>query len=345
MERGSRIVIAAPRRPGRSAGNQVTAARWARRLTELDHHSQVATVDQGNDLGPEVVAQLEQADVLIALHAGRTAAVSRWWKAHRPDRPLIVALTGTDLYHDLPDDDAAMSSCLGADRLVVLQSLAIDVLTELHPAFGAKARLISQSVDRDLPVRRPVPDEIRVAVLAHLRAVKDPLLAAIAASQLPPESRVRVHLAGAANDEWRRRAQAEAAANPRFCWQGELDPDGALGLVASAHALVSTSRLEGGPNAITEAIALGVPVLATRVDGNVGLLGRDYPGLFEVGDSAGLARLLRSVETSTSLVAELHGRILELQPVVEPAAERRAWAALLAGLGRLGRSPRSDRPR
>ena len=77
---------------------------------------------------------------------------------------------------------------------------------------------------------------------------------------------------------------------PRYRWLGALSQAAARRAIARARALVHMSRMEGGANVVIEAVRSGVPVLASRIDGNVGLLGADYDGYFPVGDAAALAR-------------------------------------------------------
>jgi putative glycosyltransferase (TIGR04348 family) len=303
-------------------------------LGSLGHEVEVVAVDESAPQPrPELLDGLARADVLVALHARRSAAAVRWWTGRHPDRPLVVALSGTDLYRDMPDDADAMASVAAAHALIVLQRAALDRVECLCPGSGEKAFVVHQSVDRPLPARRPAPGELRVVVLAHLREVKDPLLAARAARRLAPASRVTVHHAGQApDDRWERVALGEAEANPRYTWHRELDRRAALDLLASGHALACTSVTEGGANAVTEAIAVGVPVIGTRMEGNTGLLGDDHPGLVPVGDDASLADLLTALEADPGLIDELQRRTDRLQPLTDPATERAGLADVLASL-------------
>ena len=82
----------------------------------------------------------------------------------------------------------------------------------------------------------------------------------------------------------------------------------------------------------SEAIVCGVPVLATRIGGSVGLLGDSYPGYFEPGDTDGLAALLGRAETDAHYYGELLRTGEVLRPKLSPAAEREAWRLLL-GVG------------
>ncbi len=335
----ARIVIVAPVRPGMNSGNDVTAGRWADHLRALDHQVEVVSVDE---LAPSLTgptqAALSKADVLIALHARRCSTVVDWWTHHRPEQPLIVGLAGTDLYADMPDDLDAMRTVAAADALIVLQSAAVDRLAGFDPRWGAKAHVIHQSVghqsDGNVPERTPQPDEIRVVVLAHLRSVKDPLLAGRAAQLLPATSRIAVHHAGRAHDAtWAEAATELSRDNPRYTWHDELAPDAAMQLLATAHYLACTSRSEGGANVVTEAIAMGVPVIGTDIEGNTGLLGADYPALVPVGDEQALSALLHRLETDSNFVAELQRRTDDLAPMTLPQAERDKISALLDSIG------------
>ena len=329
------IAIASPRRPAQNSGNDVTAERWAERLCALGHRVVVAPVTTTPDepLATSAAAALAEVDGLVALHARRCSAAVRWWRTNRRDRPLIVALAGTDLYLDMPDDPLAMASVEAADRLIVLQEAAIERLAGIDPALAAKASVIHQSVARPLPVANPTGEEFRVVVLAHLREVKDPLLAARATRHLPPSSRIMVHLAGAAHDDrWERQALKEEADNRRFRWHRGLPRSEALSLLASGHVLACTSLLEGGANAVSEAIAIGVPVVGTEIDGNRGMLGDDYPGLVPVGDHEALAALLMTLDSKGDALDDLRRRTAALQPRTRPDVERGAWSALLAEL-------------
>ena len=239
-------------------------------------------------------------------------------------------MTGTDLYGDLPDSKNARSAVDTADRIVVLQPGGVDRIPE---SARAKTHVIRQSVSASSAARAPAVDHFAVAVLAHLREVKDPLCAARAAALLPEDSRVQVTLAGGAIDpEWEGTVREEQAANPRFEWVGELEPPIAAELLGSSHVLVISSLMEGGANVVGEAIVLGVPVFATEVDGNVGLLGADYGGYFPVQDHAVLAELMHRGEMEDGFLDDLATHIEKLQYLFDPALERTALAAVVADL-------------
>ncbi len=327
-----RIALASPVRPGSTSGNDVTAARWARRLTELGHSITIVPIisDPRAGGGSEVVEALSRAELLIALHARRCAVAVAWWHDNRRGRPLVVGLAGTDLYVDLPDDRDAMASLTVADHIVVLQPRAIDRVRSFGRSLADKSSVVYQSVEPPLPPRSIDPSVFSVVVLAHLREVKDPLMSARAARLLPSSSRVVVNHAGVAHDEhWRRLATHESRVNPRYRWLRGLSRPAALELMAASSVVACTSLVEGGSNVVSEALAMGVPVVGTQIDGNTGLLGDDYPGLVPVGDHDALAALLHSLETDPDAQAELQARVGSRQSLTDPAQERSAWAQVI----------------
>jgi putative glycosyltransferase (TIGR04348 family) len=273
----------------------------------------------------------QEVDLLLALHAGKSArSVESFRRAH-PEGPIVVALTGTDVYRELARSTRAKRTLEIADRLVVLQPLA---LRELPPAARGKAKVILQSVERAWPGLDGRGPFFEVLVLTHLRPVKDPLRVALAARRLPASSRIRVtHLGAAMSPALERRARAETDRNHRYRWIGDRSHPEAMRRLARARLLVLTSRLEGGANVISEAVAHGVPVLSSRIAGSLGLLGRDYMGFFEAGDSRGLAVLMRRAEIDPRFLGNLRRHCRRLASLFEPARELAAWRTLLRELG------------
>jgi putative glycosyltransferase (TIGR04348 family) len=314
-----RTFMACPAPPRSRKGNRVTAVRWARILRSLGHR---LTIAQEYDGRP--------CDVLIALHARRSFEAIRHYRRLVPHGPLVVALTGTDLYRDIRTSRRAQRALEMADRLVLLQPRGID---ELPAQLRSKARVIYQSAE---PVGDPAqrnPQIFEVCVLGHLRHEKDPLRAALALRRLPATSRIRIAHAGEALSAfWAERARAAEARDPRYRWLGEVSRAQAQRLLARSRLLVLSSRMEGGANVISEAVVNGVPVLASGISGSIGMLGPGYPGFFPLGDTRALARLLRRAETDARFYARLQEWCARLAPLFAPARERAAWKSLLAEL-------------
>lgn len=314
--------LSEPALKGMVTGNAVSASRWAEILRKLGHSVAVLEAYDG-----------EAVDALVALHARKSAvSIAKFSKTH-PNKPVIVALTGTDLYQDLPDSKKANASLARATHVITLQPGALDVL---DPSIRAKTTVIYQSAKPIVPVIDKAANCFQVCVLAHLRPVKDPLLAADAAAKLPPDSPVRiVHAGAAADDEIRdkiKAAMAAAAENPRYRWIGPIPHQEARLLIARSHILLLTSRLEGGANVLSEALALGVPILASRVAGVAGLLGEGYPGYFPPGDASGLAERLHQAQHDEVYYRRLQIACEKLAPMVAPERELQSWQQLLSSL-------------
>jgi putative glycosyltransferase (TIGR04348 family) len=315
-----KILIVTPAPPESRQGNRVTAVRWTRFLRELGHRVQIDTDYRG-----------QQRDLLIALHARKShAAIKRFGQDH-PGAPIVLALTGTDVYSDIHTSAEARESLQLANLLVVLQPLAGE---ELPKGLRKSVRVIYQSVEppaKRLPPRAGVFD---VCVMGHLRPVKDPFRTALAARLLPDSSRIRVrHLGAALSADMEEAARKEELANPRYRWLGEKPRGQAMRLLGRSRLLSLTSLLEGGANAVGEAVTLSVPVLSSRIAGSIGLLGEDYPGFFPCEDTKALADLLLRAETDAEFYQTLQQHCERQRPLFEPAREREAWRQLLAELG------------
>jgi len=320
-----RIVIVTPAPPGSRHGNRNTAQRWAAHLRALGHRVDIVQQWTGQ------TGAGQTGDVLIALHARRSHASMKAWKAAHPQRPLALVLTGTDLYRDIRSDRSARESLRLADRLVVLQS---EGLSELGPGLRDKTRVIHQSVRT---VRRQAPPRsyCLITVIGHLREEKDPFRAALALARVPEDMPIRlVHLGQAMSPEFAREAQALMRREPRYRWLGELPHAVAMRWLARSHAMVISSLMEGGAHVVSEAIGIGVPVIASAVSGNIGLLGNRYAGYFPVGDEQALSRLLSRVVGDVAWRKRLESAVISRQRLVDPVLERRSLAKLIADLAR-----------
>jgi putative glycosyltransferase (TIGR04348 family) len=314
-----RIALVTPAGPGTRNGNRHTALRWAAFLRAAGHRVSISTEDTSSS-----------ADALLALHARRSHPSIKSFPA---ENPLIVALTGTDVYRDIHRSAEARESLELADRLIVLQPKAAE---ELPARLRRKVRVVVQSASTLLR-HRPVERAFRVCVIGHLREEKDPLrtLLALRYIDLPVEV---VHLGAPLDTRLIPRTK-----DPRYRWLGSVPHARALRWLASSHAMVISSRMEGGANVVCEALRIGVPVLASRISGNLGLLGLNYSGYFPVEDERALARLLTRAATDRRFYAGLKAQVARLRGSVAPQAEKRALLAVIASPGPLRRSAAAPR--
>lgn len=318
---GSSVVIVSPALADANNGNWRTAARWAQLLAPA-HRVRIVPRWPDDAAGGD--------GIMLALHARRSAESIANWAQRHPGRGLVVVLTGTDLYQDIRQDTAAQRSLELAQRLVVLQELGVQALP---PEFRAKARVVFQSAPSRPAVVKPA-DVLHAVMVGHLRAVKSPRTLFAAARLLCDRDDIFIaHIGEATEAALGEEARATAAACPNYRWLGAVPHDETLRRIGEAHLLVHTSAMEGGAHVIIEAVLGGTPVLASRVDGNVGMLGADYQGYFPEGDPAALAGLLRTARDQQAspdgLLARLQAQCAARAPLFDPATERAALLRLV----------------
>lgn len=297
-------------------GNKITAVRWAGIFRKLGHRVRVTQRYDG-----------EPCDALIALHARRSAGSIRRFHELHPELPLIVVLTGTDVYRDIHRDRKAKLSLEVASRLVVLQKMA---LREIPESLRKKTQVIYQSAD---PLRARLSRAngiFDICVVGHLRAEKDPLRTAMAIRVLPAHSRIQVtHIGVALDPQLEKTAEQEARHNPRYQWIGQLSHRKTRRRLARSHLVCITSKIEGSSNVLSEALASEVPVVASKISGLIGTLGKQFPGYYPVGNTRKLRQLLIKAENDPHFYNAIKRHCKRLSPLVKPQRELAAWGELL----------------
>ena len=302
------IEIVTPAPPGSLHGNRITALRWQSFLSRLNYASIVTESWSVN-----------KCDVLIALHGLRShSSIARFKKAY-PYNPIILIMTGTDIYRDLASSPQVTKSMEMADAIVVLQPAAIDALPK---SFHHKVQVIYQSIKAI--TRKPLPKrDFLVSLIGHLRPEKDPFCSALSLNFIKPESQIRlVHLGRAMSAPMKKQAQSLAKKQARYQWLGECSHARTLQWLARSNLMVISSIMEGGAHVVSEAIAIGVPVIASDIPGNRGLLGNNYPAYFPAGDALALSKLLTKAEFEPAFYQKLNRAIAARQKITEPALEQ-----------------------
>ena len=326
-----KITIITPSAGGTRTGNWHTAQRYAAFLRGAGHAVRTASRWDG-----------AACDLMIALHARKSHDSIARFRRRFPDRPLVVVLTGTDLYRDLPADVSARASLELATLLVTLQDQAE---RELAPRLRQKVRVVYQSARTEARTGRSTR-RFRICVLGHLREEKDPFRAALALAHLRGDGAVEVVQIGQAlTPEMAATARRLMDREPRYRWIGGVAHSRALGWLASSQLLVVSSRMEGGANVVCEAVRTGVPVAASRIPGNVGMLGTDYAGYFALGDERALARLIDRARLDRAFYRRLQTSIGRRRHLFAPDAERRSLLRVVREAERLVASTRRGKPR
>jgi putative glycosyltransferase (TIGR04348 family) len=269
------------------------------------------------------------AALMIALHAPRSAASVAAWRQVHPARPLLLVLTGTDLYRDIELDVDAQRPLRAADALVVLNSLGP---LRLPQALRARCEVVLQSCSG----RQALPKtggHLRALMVGHLREEKDPLTYLRAVQRLCARGDLRFdHIDAALDPEPGEQAAALAARQPNYRWLGALAHAAVRRHIQAAHVPVHASRMEGGAHVVIEAVRSGTPVLASRIDGNVGLLGDEYRGCFPAGDDAALAALLRRCRDDPDVLSGLRMQTDPKAALFAPATEATHLRGIVARL-------------
>ena len=318
---GQRITIITPARRGSPSGNRVTALRWAGLLRQLGHTVKIATEWHGTE------AHNHACDVLLTVHAVKSAEAVLAASKDRPELRIATLLAGTDIYPEFSPDERVRRALDRADALIALQPRALDLL----PAnLLEKSRTIVQSATH---IPTPKRDVFTACVIAHLRPVKQPHVAIEALGLRGEGFDIRLVVAGSRLDDGYGKQIAELVAREPACeWLGPLSRRDTKRLIASSHVCLVPSSSEGGANVVSEAIAAGTPCLCTAIPGNLGLLGENWPAVFPVGDAPALADLLRRCAKEKPFLDDLCRRTVDLQSMVDPRTEQRAWQALLVEL-------------
>jgi putative glycosyltransferase (TIGR04348 family) len=308
-----RLAIVTPYLAAANNGNWHTAARWASFLGRRC----LVTVEQAWSGAP--------CDLLVALHARRSAeSIARFAAAH-PGRPLVVVLTGTDLYRDLAISEPARQSLELASRLVVLNELGP---RRLPPHVRGKAEVILQSAQPLPPARKP-PQPLEIAVVGHLREEKNPRLVWALLRRLPADLPVRIRHVGEALDPQLEQEARAATADPRYRWLGGLTRARSREIIRRSHLLLHPSTMEGGAQAVIEAVTSHTAVLASGIDGNAGLLGEDYAGLFTENDVDAAAALVLRAARQARFLQRLRRQCERRAPLFGPQRERTKVLALV----------------
>jgi len=330
------VLVITPYGPETGSGNWRTAERYARLLQAQGVGAEIA-------VGLPSTSQIAAVAGALVLHARRSHAAAT--ALQRAQKPYGVVLTGTDLYADLaglttpPFFQQAIETIRQARVVVGLQGDACSRLQsiaqreQLLDIPSCRVLLQSAMGDASQLQRRPRADrsrDLRVLMVGHVRKEKDPLTGFQAFLSLPAGATLR-HLGGSLDDALMQTLQALAAQHPqRFALLGHCDADTVRAEMAKADLLVHPSLMEGGALVIAEAFGQGLPVLASRIAGHLGILGDDYPAYFSQGDTLDLSRQLLAFAVDDKVAASWHDALAQRAPqLCNPEREAQDLAGIV----------------
>lgn len=325
MASKAHIVLVTPASADANNGNWRTAQRWARYLAARYR------VTLCQSWQPPV--QAPGAECMIALHARRSAASITAWGNHHPERGLAVVLTGTDLYGESSLNSVTRQSLAAAKRVVVLQAAAVN---DVPAEFADKLCVIYQSCGARRALAK-TGRRLRVVVVGHLRAEKSPRTVFDLARRLAGESRIQIdHIGRAIDEDMGSEARALSDSSTIYRWLGELSHAVTRDRIQRAHLLLHPSCVEGGAHVVMESVRSGTPVLASRIAGNLGMLGDAYPGYFDLDDPDSLVQaILRArdtLEARRPWLAELASHCEARAAIFSPEREKASLLALVDSL-------------
>lgn len=310
------IIIASAYSLQSQKGNAISAKRIADLLAKAGHTTQALCSET-----------LPSCDALIALHATKTLHLSRSFRQHNPTGKLIIYLTGTDLYRELPAGNPDFFEALElADSLVVSQPSSLDSVPR---AYRSKTHVVPASVQLpEISPHAPLPQP-SIALIGHLRTVKNPFLLNHALSLLPDLDIHAYSIGEAREASMERSAHHWEKREPRYSWLGNMSHGETLGWVQKVTLTINSSHLEGGSNAVAESIVLGTPVLASRIEGNIGMLGDDYAGYFQPNSATDLAKVLQRCCDDPTFLQQLRDQVSARQEMFSTSSETQGWLKLL----------------
>jgi putative glycosyltransferase (TIGR04348 family) len=312
------IQLISPAKIDSRNGNRTTAVRWRNILQDLGHKVTVSEKYSGQNV-----------DLMLALHAWRSADSIQLFAEKYPTRPLLVALTGTDVYRFLnTHKQDTLKSIEYADRLIGLHA---HITQSLAKKYHYKTRIIYQSTETKLHRKTRLSHNFSVCIAGHLRDEKDSLRPAYAIRSLPSHSHIVLsHYGKAHTKSWERNARLEMARNRRYQWHGEVSQSLLQVRFSQADLLILPSRMEGGANIISEAIVAGLPVISSNIEGSLGLLGDNYVGYFEVENTQQIKQMLLRCESDFKFYQTLIRQCKSRRYLFNPKREKNCWSQLLA---------------
>lgn len=251
-------------------GNTVTVRRMSKYLQKSRIETTIVSLTDGQSYDPPLAAT-----IVHGFNAYRFGKY--WYQVGRPSLPYVVTITGTDLNHDLFDDEkrqCMIQTLDGAEAIHLFNHRGQETLLRQFPRLAGKTVVIPQGVSvlpRSVP---PIAKEAGTCVFllpAGIRKVKNvPAAISMLDSVHRKHAGIRLWIVGPVieEEEGKRVRELIRQNSSWVTYLGEVSFDRMGGLYRQADVVLNTSYSEGQSSAILEALAHGVPVLAADNEGN-----------------------------------------------------------------------------
>jgi len=271
-------------------GNSLTASRLADGLGAAGIEVEIISLEDDN-WQEQTLSALATGECRL-LHGLHATSVAEALAALPPLQclPLLITMTGTDLNYGLKQrhHDATTQVMDQAQRLVVFNEYYLDHLGSWHHEWGKKARVIPQGVELSplLGISRHQlaidPANTSFLMVSGLRPVKNIELTleglALAYAQ---DSSLQLLLVGSViNPEYAEYILSRVAKLPWASYLGEFPHSEMASIISQAKVAINSSLSEGQPQAVLEAMCLGLPCLLSAVPGNLGLITEGREGYY-----------------------------------------------------------------
>jgi glycosyltransferase involved in cell wall biosynthesis len=249
--------------------------------------------------------QIAATIVFFSLPSGPIGLLGRW----RCAVPYVVSLRGGDvpgaepslsLIHWIltPLRRAVLKNSVG----VIANSEGLKKMAEAADPFPVEVILNGVDAEFFVPLEsRSAHDVLRILFVGRFQKQKNLPFLMQQVARLPAGT-FELHLVGDGPEKDRlRRLAAQLGITSAITWSGWLPRADLRAIYQSCDCLVNPSTYEGMPNVVLEAMAAGLPVIASNVPGNDALVKPGETGfLFELGDKESLRSALDALRDPTN---------------------------------------------
>ncbi|MDQ0428714.1 glycosyltransferase involved in cell wall biosynthesis [Planomicrobium stackebrandtii] len=275
-----KIVLASPNYP-QLRGNTITVQRIADNLERLGVETKIVSTTDDS-----IIRSFPTADIVHGFHAYNFYKFLQ--KLDKKPAHYIVTITGTDLNQDLFNPKKRMdvlASLHGAKAVHVFDKKAKALLIEEIPKLGDKIFVMPQGNQPSLPGVphfTKEPDSFLFFLPAGIRKVKNiPEAIGMLQELRLHHPQIRLWLVGPVLEEEEGNQVMDLIDRHKdwIHYLGQVPHEDMGSIYRQTDAVLNTSLSEGQPATILEAMGYALPVLASDIPGNSGIISDGETGL------------------------------------------------------------------